>query len=59
MAKPVAYVKGTYHQGLGSIGIAVDPILKDEITMRKFWIMKLRKFRVDTRLGTLLRGLRT
>ena len=61
MAKPVAFARGIYYQTLGPIGIEVDLNLKDEIAMRKFWITRMRlskKSRVDTRLGTYLRGFR-
>jgi hypothetical protein len=56
MAKPVILASGIYHQTLDPIGTEVDPYLKDETAMRKFWIrMHLsKKSRVDTRLGTFL-----
>jgi hypothetical protein len=61
MAKPVTLARRIYHQTPGPIGIEVDPNLKDEIAMRKFWIMRMhlsKKSRVDTSLGTYLRGFR-
>jgi hypothetical protein len=62
MAESVTLARGIYHQTLEPIGIKVDLNLKDEIAMRKFWIMRMRlskKSRVDTRLGTSLHVFRT
>ena len=61
MGNPVALARGIYHQTLGPVGIEVDLNLKDESSMRKFWITKMRsskKCRVGTRLGTYLRDFR-
>ena len=58
MAKSVTLARGIYHQTLDPIGTEVDPNIKDEIAMRKFWIMRMhlsKKSRVDMRLGTSLR----
>jgi hypothetical protein len=62
MAESVTLARGgIYHQTLEPIGIKVDLNLKDEIAMRKFWIMRMhlsKKSRVDTRLSTSLRVFR-
>lgn len=56
MAKPVTLARGNYHQAVDPIMIEADPDFKDEIAMRKFWIMRThsKKYRIATRLSTYL-----
>lgn len=59
MAESVTLARGISRQTLDPTGIKVNPNVKDEIAMRKFWIKRMRlskKSRVDARLGTSLRG---
>lgn len=60
MAESVTLARGIAHPTFDSIGTKVDLNLKDEISVRKFWMIRMhlsKKSRVGTRLGTYFRGL--